>query len=164
MHCHYKQSIYFYLLRKVASRLYLLRKFKHAKPDPGELLRFHMICIHPMAEYVCQVFHDSLPAYLCNELERLQKCASRIIYPYLDYSEALVRSGLTTLHSRRQVLTKSIFDDIVSIKAQKLHKLLPACNKTTISLRSKRHVMVLVCKTSRYQSSFIVHNAREYTP
>ena len=74
-----------------------------------------------------------------------------------------MRSGLTTLHWRRQALTKSLFDDIVSNKAHKLHKLLPACNKTTISLRSKRHFMVPVCKTSGYQSSFIVHNARDYT-
>ena len=69
------------VVRKVGSRLYLLRQFKHANPDPGKLLCFYVTYIRPVAEYACQVFHNSLPAYLSNEFERLQKHALRIIYP-----------------------------------------------------------------------------------
>jgi hypothetical protein len=37
-----------------------------------------------------KVFHNGLPQYLLNDLERLQRRALRIIYPQATYAEALV--------------------------------------------------------------------------
>ena len=64
-------------------RLYLLRQLKRARLDPHELVGFYTTCIRPVAEDVCETFHNSLPIYPSNELERLQKRAFRIIYPTL---------------------------------------------------------------------------------
>ena len=48
-------------------------------------------------EYGCPVFHDSLPNYLCEDLEKLQKRALHIIFPTLPYAEALVEAGVDSL-------------------------------------------------------------------
>ena len=64
-------------------RLYLLRQLKRACLDPHELVGFYTTCIRPVAEDVCETFHNSLPIYPSDELERLQKRAFRIIYPTL---------------------------------------------------------------------------------
>ena len=52
-------------------------------------------CIRPVLEYACPVFHHSLPQYLSNEMERLQKRALRIIQPDLSYAEAQVALDVT---------------------------------------------------------------------
>ena len=77
------------ICKKVSSRLYFLRQLKRAKVPSNDLLLFYITCIRPVTEYACQVFHDSLPQYLSDELEKLQKRAFRIIFPDMHYKEVL---------------------------------------------------------------------------
>ena len=70
-----------HVIKKGASRLYQLRQLKRAKVDLAPLVCFSITCIRPVTEYVCQVFHDGLPLYLSDELERIQWRAIRIIFP-----------------------------------------------------------------------------------
>ena len=56
---------------------------------------------------------NSLPKYLSEEIERLQRRAMRIIYPELKYSDALNLSGLDSLSNRRECLTMRLFDEVV---------------------------------------------------
>jgi len=60
----------------------------------------------PVLEYVCPVFLHSLPQYLSNELEMLQKRALRIVQPDLSYGETLVAVDITSLYERRKALSK----------------------------------------------------------
>ena len=71
-------------------------------------------CIRPVLEYACLVFHHSLPQYLSNEMERLQKSALRIMQPDLSYAEALVALDITSLYERRKALSNALFDQIVA--------------------------------------------------
>ena len=50
---------------------------------------------------------------MSNEMERLQKCALRIIQPDLSYAEALVALDITSLYERRKALSNALFDQIV---------------------------------------------------
>ena len=77
------------ICKKVSSRLYFLTQLKRAKVPSNDLLLFYITCIRPVTEYACQVFHDSLPQYLSDELEKLQKRAFRIIFPDMHYKEVL---------------------------------------------------------------------------
>ena len=86
--------------KKVSSRLYFLRQLKRAKLPSNDLLLFYVTCIRPVAEYACEVFHDSLPKYLSDDLEKLQKRACRIILPGHSYENALGELGLTSLADR----------------------------------------------------------------
>ena len=41
------------VIKKGASRRYLLRQLKRAKGDPAQLPCFYTTCIRPMSEYAC---------------------------------------------------------------------------------------------------------------
>ena len=59
---------------KASRRIYLLTQLvKHADIDPKSLIQFYCACIHSILEYTCQAFHSSLPAYLSDQIERVQK-------------------------------------------------------------------------------------------
>ena len=104
------------IVRKVASRLYLLRQLKRANADSSDIFQIYMNWFRPLTEYCCQAFHDSLPNYLSNELKKLQKRALRIIFPFISYSEALQMSNLTTAYNRRQSLTQHLFKKLLMTK------------------------------------------------
>ena len=88
-----------------ASRLYQLRKLKRAKGDPAQLVCFYTTCIRPVLEYVCQVFHNGLPKYLSEELEKIQRRALRIIFQVLA---TLKECNIAPLYQRRQLLTERL--------------------------------------------------------
>ena len=62
---------------------------KARKVPPKDMLLMYTACIRPLLEYACPVFHHSLPQYLSNEMERLQKRALRIIQLYAEAQVAL---------------------------------------------------------------------------
>ena len=66
---------------KAAKRLYLLRQLKRAGIDTKDLVSFYCSVIRSVLEYACQAFHSSLPAYLSQEIERIQRRALKIILP-----------------------------------------------------------------------------------
>ena len=139
-------------VRKVSSRLYCLRQLKRAKIATKELITFYKTCIGPVSEYACQVNHNSLPKYLSDDLERLQKRALRIILPEKTYAAALESTGLEMMRDRRQTLTERLFSDIVSNKDHVLHSLLPKVNCARPS-RSNRCFNVPICKTHRFKNT-----------
>jgi len=61
---------------------------------------------------------------LSKDIERVQKRCLRISFPQLSYSEALDKSGLNRLDSRREEITKQIFRQIKS-PTRPLHCLIP---------------------------------------
>ena len=48
-------------------------------------------------DYAVPVFHHALPAYLSQELERVQKRTMRIISPGIEYHHALALMSLPTV-------------------------------------------------------------------
>jgi len=65
-----------------------------------------------------------LTSKLSEDIERVQKRCLRIIFPQLSYSEALDKSGLNRLDTRRKEITKQIFRQIKS-PTHPLHYLIP---------------------------------------
>ena len=119
-------------------------------------------CIRPILEHACPVFHHSLPQYLSNELEGLQKRALRIIQPDLSYAEALVALDITSLYERRKALSNGLFDQTVRVQSHKLHDLLPPRNVSTYCTRSQRYFKLPICKTNRFKNTFIMANSFNY--
>ena len=146
------------IIRKVSSRLYFLRQLKRAHVATKELLTFYITCIRPITEYACPVFHNGLSSYLSDDLEKLQKRALRIIFPFISYSEALAASNLAPLCDRRDSLTVKLFNEISVDKNHKLHALLPERDTSNVNLRSKRNFNIPICKTNRLRNSFIYSN------
>ena len=144
---------------KAAKRLYLLSQLKRAGICASDLVLFYCSTIRSVLEYACQVFHSSLPYYLSEELERIQKRALRIIFPYASYNSALKEAGIPSLYDRRASLSSDLFNDIVLDINHKLAGLLPPKAVHHRQLRSNRKFIVPVCKTDRLKKSFIVSHS-----
>ena len=129
-------------MQKSLIPLILLRQLKRTKLPSNNLLLFYVTCIRPVAEYACEVFHDSLPKYLSDDLEKLQRRACRIILPGYSYENALNELSLTSLADRRQNLTNKFFKTIVNDPQNKLYHLLPTLNHSEVSLRVRRKYLV----------------------
>lgn len=147
------------VIKKGASRLYKLRQLKRPKGYPAQLVCFYTTCIRPVSEYACQVFHNGLPKYLSEDLEKIQRRALRIIFPDLGYQEGLKECNIATLYQRRQLLTERLFSEIKDNSCRKLHGLLPSSNLSTVASRRKRAFNVPFCRTNRLKNSFIMYNA-----
>ena len=144
---------------KAAKRLYLLRQLKRAGICPKDLITFYCSAIRSLLEYSCQLFHRSLPNYLSNELESVQRRAMRIILPDLKYADALKDAGISTLFDRRAQLSSHLFEDIVNKPYHKLSGLLPPQAHHHNDLRSERRFNVPVSKTDRFKKSFIISHS-----
>ena len=90
-------------------------------------------------------------------MQRIQKRALRNVFGYeVQYEDALIFSGITTLHERRADLCKKLFTNIVNNPSDSLHHLvLFNDRRDTVNLRHKRPFRVSVCKTNRCRDTFI---------
>lgn len=149
----------FNVTSKAAKRLYLLSQLKRAGICASDLVLFCCSTIRSVLEYACQVFHSSLPFYLSEELERIQKRALRIIFPYASYNSALKEAGISSLYDRRASLSFDLFNDIVLDINHKLAGLLPPKAEHHRQLRSNRKFNAPVCKTDRLKKSFVVSHS-----
>ena len=140
------------LIRKCSSRLYFLRQLKRSGVAPSKLVQFYVTCIRPVLEYASPVFHRSLPNYISEDLERIQRRAFRIIYPDLSYSVALETVGLPKLHERREKISINLFDEIVCNLTHSLHSLLPQRKTCKYALRRKKDFTLPRCKTERLKN------------
>ena len=149
--------------KKVSTRLYFLRQLKRGNVPPKDLLLFYITCIRPVAEYACEVFHDAIPKYLSDDIEKLQKRACRIILLECRYNEALDQLGLVTLSARRQDATNKLFKTIVNDSSNKLHDLLPPVNSSEFHLRGLRMFKTFNFRTNRFnKNDFITCNSCNY--
>ena len=143
------------IARIVVPRLYFLRQLRRSKVATKELVLFFTTCIRPLTEYACQMYHNSLPNYLRDDLERLQKRAMRIIFGDISYSESLERVQLPTLFNRRKELTTQYFEKIACNPNHRLYNILPEKNVNNYELRNNRTFVRPKFKTKRAQTSFI---------
>ena len=147
-------------MKNTSSRLYFLRQLKRSKVAGKELTQFSITCIISVAEYACQVYHNSLPNYLRNHLERLQKRVMRVIHPELSYAEALNEAGLQSLSEGRQRIT--FLEQIAKDENHRLHPPLPEEKALNYNLRKCSEFVLPKCETRRCLSSFINHYSRFY--
>ena len=151
------------IIKKASKRLYFLSQLKRAKIHPKDLVKFYITCIRSILTYACQVFHFSLPDYLCTALEQIQKRALRIIYGYdTPYNDALEESGLLKLADYRLMLCDEFFAKVLANPQDQLFKMLPHNNQTVVSLRKVRKFDIATCNTNRFKQSFINSAARRY--
>ena len=113
------------VIKKAAKRLYFLIQLKRARVSQNDLCLFYVTCVRSVIDYAAPVFHYSLPAYLMQELERIQKRAMRIICPGIEYQYALVLANLSTVAKHHNDICRRTFESICNDSGSKLKKLLP---------------------------------------
>ena len=144
------------VIKKAAKRLYFLTQLKRAQVSQNDLCLFYVTCVRSIIDYATRVFHYSLPAYLTQELERIQKRAIWIICPGIEYQYALVLVNLPTVAKHHNDICRRTFESICNDSGSKLKKLLLPLHECKYKLRHTRTFNKPRCKTNRAKNSFIM--------
>ena len=124
---------------KACKRLYALRILRR-NVQPSDLRTVYCSFIRPVLQYACPVWHTSLPKFLTDELEHIQRRAFKIIVPHLSYSEILKDLKLPTLEERRELLCRSFYKNNYSDTSSKIFNLLPEPLDHQYNLRHSRSI------------------------
>ena len=149
-------------IKKANKRLYFIVLLKRAGVNVNDVLNFYCTVIRPVLEYCAQAFHHSIPKYLADELETVQKRVLKILSPVMTYCEALEYYRLPTLFQRREDMCDKLFTSIIKDPMHKLHHLLPPKNETDYSFRTNRYFNMYVTRTNRFHNSFIPAMCRKF--
>ena len=141
---------------KAAKRLYLLRELKRAGVSCNDHVLFYCSAIRSVLEYACMLFHRSLPRYLPEDLERIQKRAMGIILPDYKYRDAPKTANIDILYDIRESLSLKLFNAISYTNDHKLTSLLLSRSKCR-KLRNNRTFDIPTFKTDRYKTFIISH-------
>ena len=138
-----------YVVKKANRRLYAIRQLKKCRVSPVDLVCIYCSLVRSILEYACVVFAN-LPKYLSHDLERVQKRALAIIFPFLPYASALAKAGISTLEERRDVACAKFVSKI--IPGNPLHPLIHSRiigPSSRYNLRPKAHT-TMATKTDRF--------------
>ena len=119
-------------------------------------------CIRSVLVYAVPVFYYSLPMYLKTELERVQKRALAIIFPGMDYSNALADTGIPSVERYNENTCKRTLNSILNDKGDRLRNLLPSAHKSAYSLRRCRCFETPRWKTNRFRDTFLMKSCIEH--
>ena len=91
------------IIRNASKRLWILRRLKILGAKKEAVLQVYIKQVRCALEFSVPAWQGGLTVSDKNDLERVQKCAVRIIlgYQYSSYSTALSTLGLETLETRR---------------------------------------------------------------
>ena len=143
------------VIKKANKRLYFIILLKRAKVSPKDIVNFYCTVIRPILEYCAPVFHYSIPSFLSEDLEMVQKRALKIILPTKSYNDILEYFNVQTLSERRDEMSTKLFTNIVNNPAHKLHKLLPSKHESVYQLRNTRMFEWFETNTDRFKNTFI---------
>ena len=98
---------------ELVERFYALRIVKHSGAPPKDLTAVYCAFIRLVLEYTCQAWHFTLPQWLADEIESVQRRALRIALPNLLFAEALDSTNLHKFKQRRQARCQKLYRDIL---------------------------------------------------
>ena len=149
-----------YIYKKARKRLYSLRILRRAGVDQASMLKVYTSSVRYLLEYALPVW-QSIPGYLSDKTESIQKRALEIVFPPADsYSDALELARMKTLAYRRDNICKEYMYKMKDLN-HPLHPLLPTRpdNTCPYTLRYKSNQRyfyrnVTTCKTKRIEDFF----------
>ena len=150
-----------YLVKRANSRMRLLHKLVSFGIPCDDLVNIYVLYVRSILEQSCQVWHSSLTLENFQALERVHKNALKIILQeeYISYSNALNKSGLSSLFERRSKLCLKFAKSC--LKNPEMKKMFPL-NPTTYSVqtRFREKFQVTDARTERLRSSAIPYMQR----
>ena len=81
---------------KANKRIFILTHLRRAGANASDLLKIYCLLIRPILEYACPIWSTSIPQYLIDNIESIQKRCLKIICPISTYEEAIKTVKLPT--------------------------------------------------------------------
>ena len=142
------------IVRKAYARMQILHKISQYETPKDDMTHIYKIYIRSILEQSCQVWHSSLSEQNCEDLERVQKCALKIIEPELKYHEALYKLDLECLKERRDKLCLKFAKKSIENRNTKITKMFPE-NELINNRSRKEKYKVNYARTERLKRSSI---------
>ena len=141
-----------FMLQKVSKRFFIIYQLSRVGLSSKDIVAVYCSVVRSVLEYACVVWHPGLTSSESADIERVQKRVLRVIFPSLDYQQALIAAGLERLDVRRENMTRDMFKEIKN-PSHILHSLLPVrvpgrSTRTTYPYELPRH------RTDRFLKSF----------
>ena len=134
-------------ITKASKRIYIIR--------PQDLIHIYLTLIRPVLEYCCAVWSNSIPVYLSEKIEKVQKRVMRIVFPDLHYTDALSVAKCDRLDERRLKLCLKVLSNIKHPNSRLNHLLPPTRQESTsMNLRNSSCLSLPKCRTDRYTKNF----------
>ena len=149
------------IVKKANMRMELLRKVSTFGASLEELKNIYILYIRSLLEQSCTVWHSGLTAENSEDLERIQKCALKIILQdaYNSYESALSMLDLESLDERRERLCLQFAKKCLG--HEKMKNLFPLNQKTHPMLtRFNELYQVNNAHTGRFQNSPVIYMQR----
>ena len=149
------------LIKKAYSRMELLRKVAFFKPPIDDLRNIYLLYVRRILEQSCVVWHSALTEENANDLERVQKCAVKIMLgeKYSDYESALLKVDLDNLSTRRENLCLNFAKKC--LESDKTKGLFPLNdNQHNMKARNTETYQVNYANTDRLKNSSIPYMQR----
>ena len=123
---------------------------------PHYHLSIYNTLVRSVFEYSCDVWAMCFPRFLIDQLEAIQKRALRILYPTLNYQQALTLTNVPSLEERRAKLCPKVWRNIKDNPNSQLYRLLPPVPSECHSyqLRNNSKSSRYRFRTNRYGLSF----------
>ena len=150
-----------HIIKRAYSRMELLRKVSSFCNDQSDLKDIYIQYIWSILEFSCTVWNSSITLDNKHDLERVQKCAVRIIlgHNYSDYGHGLQALGLETLEERREKLCLTFARKC--LKNDKMKHLFPINYKShKMETRNSDKYYIQFAHTKRLQNSPIIYMQR----
>jgi len=142
------------ITRKAATKIHFLIGLKRSGYHERELVTYFAAYIRSQLEYAAAVFHPGLTIQQSEALEMVQIRALAVIYPSINYPEALRTAGLQKLSVRRTNMCFELFQQIQH-ESHRLHKLLPPKVKPSYKLRKNRKFSSNTKPSARMSKEYI---------
>ena len=144
-------------MQKGKRRLYSLRVLKQCGASPASLAKVYATIVRPVLEYAAPVWQN-IPDFLSYNIESIQKRAMCIIFPLMNYYEALNALNLTTLCEKRAHLCQVYIDRLRNAN-HPLHFTLPKQEEVVHNYNLRfgiSHSTRPTCRSKRMQE-FVTH-------
>ena len=150
-----------FIVKKANKRMELLRQVSNFGASWDEMKNIYILFIRSLLEQSCTVWHSGLTVENKEDLERIQKCALKIILQekYIFYEHALETLDLECLNDRRENLCLQFAKKC--LRNEKMKDLFPKNQKEhPMITRFQENYEVENAHTSRLQNSPVVYMQR----
>ena len=139
----------------------VLYHLQRAGISQSDTVKIYISVVRPVLEYACPGWSTSLPKYLSDAIEMIQKRALRAIYPGSHYDDMLTPLGLKSLKDRRDALCKTYFERLLG-NNHRLIQAIPAQRVVPYELRDTNVYPITLIRTDRYKHSLIPWRLRHW--
>ena len=144
-----------YLIQRGYTRMTILRNLYQFNIPEEDLVLIYCLYIRSVLEYNSSVRFSSITQEESNDIERVQRCACRIILKdeYVSYESALSRLNLQNLSDRRKTLALRFAQKCTT--HERFENLFPLNDKENLNLRNPEKHKVKFARTLRLCKSSI---------